>query len=90
MRRFAIALALLTALTGCHKPAESSSSAGIEFRVDKLFTHDGCTVYRFNDSGYRYFAKCEGAATSRMEWSESCGKNCTRPVDVPTSYALKD
>lgn len=90
MRRVALALALLAALAGCQKAAESSAAAGVEFRVDKLFTHDGCTVYRFYDGSTRYFAKCEGATTSHMEWRESCGKNCTRPVGVPTGYALKD
>lgn len=87
MKKSIIALALLAALTGCTKQAESSAAAGVEFRVDRLFTHDGCTVYRFHDGGRsRYFAKCEGAATSSMEWRESCGQNCTRPVDVPTGY----
>jgi hypothetical protein len=63
MKKFIITLALLTILTGCTKQAESSSAAGVEFRVDRLFTHDSCTVYRFSDSGiYRYFVKCEGAA----------------------------
>lgn len=92
MKKSIIALALLAALTGCNeKAAEASSAAGVEFRVDRLFKHDGCTVYRFDDGGRsRYFAKCEGAATSHMEWRESCGKNCTRPVDFPTGYALKD
>jgi hypothetical protein len=89
MKKFIITLALLTILTGCTKQAESSSAAGVEFRVDRLFTHDSCTVYRFSDGGiYRYFVKCEGAATSSTEWHESCGKNCTRNVDMPTGYAI--
>lgn len=83
----AVAAAILSSMAGCQKAAESSTPVGVEFRVDRLFKHDGCTVYRFDDGGRsRYFAKCDGATTSSMEWRESCGKNCTRPVDVPTSY----
>lgn len=87
----AAAAVILCSLSGCKKPAESSTSVGVEFRVDRLFTHDGCTVYRFYDGGRsRYFAKCDGATTSRVEWNESCGKTCTRPADVQTGYAPND
>lgn len=42
-------------------------------------TVDGCTVYRFYDSGYkRYFTNCKGST----EWRENCGKNCSRNVSV--------
>lgn len=88
MKRAIIALVVLAALSGCErKPAEASATAGVGFVVERLFTHDGCTVYRFVDVYTRYFTKCDGAATSHMGWSESCGKNCTRPVEIPTAYA---
>lgn len=88
MKTSIIALAIVAAMTGCTKQAESSTAAGVEFRVDRLFTHDGCTVYRFRDGGYaRYFSKCDGATSSAATWAESCGKNCSRPVDVPTGYS---
>lgn len=91
MKKIVAIAAAAAILAGCQKPAESSTSVGVEFRVDRLFTHDCCTVYRFADSGRsRYFAKCDGATTSRVEWNESCGKNCTRPVDVQTGYAPND
>jgi hypothetical protein len=73
-------LTLLAALTliGCTKPAEKSSAAGHEFVVETLFTHEGCTVYRFVDVGYhRYFTNCNGAT----EWRESAGKS-TRQVSI--------
>lgn len=74
------ALAALLALAGCGKPAETTSRAGLDFTVDRLFTHDGCSVYRFSDAGsYRYFTNCSGT----VEWRESCGKNCSRDVQVP-------
>ena len=79
-------------LAGCEKkPAEETSSTGVggKFRVERLFTHEGCTVYRFEDYYTRYFARCDGAASSGVEWSESCGKSCTRPVTVPTGSVRK-
>ena len=35
------------------------------YRVDFLFEHDGCKVYRFRDYGnYVYFTNCNGEVTS--------------------------
>lgn len=35
------------------------------YRVEYLFEHDGCKVYRFYDRGnYVYFTNCRGEATS--------------------------
>jgi hypothetical protein len=69
----------VVALVGCSKPAETSTAVGREFVVDKLFTHEGCTVYRFEDAGSkRYFTNCSGSTA----WSESCGKNCTRQMGI--------
>jgi len=74
MTRYAIAALVLLALAGCEKPAEQSQRAGTEFIVDKLFTVDQCTVYRFADGGRsRYFTNCPGSTS----YTESCGKNCT-------------
>lgn len=73
------------ALFGCQGEAQETQHVG-DFQVDTLFTKDGCTVYRFGDNGAsRYFARCENTAS--VEWRESCGKNCTRSVEVPTSNA---
>jgi hypothetical protein len=78
MKKILILAAILT-LAGCSKPAETSTSVGREFVVDKLFTHEGCTVYRFNDGGNnRYFTNCQGSTS----WTESCGKNCTRQMNI--------
>lgn len=71
MIRVAALAAIMLALAGCGKQAESSTAAGVEFRVDKLFTVDGCTVYRFSDAGhYRYFTNCSGSTA----WDERHGK----------------
>lgn len=78
MKRILV-LAAILALAGCSKPAETSTSVGSEFVVDTLFTHEGCTVYRFNDGGNnRYFTNCSGSTT----WRENCGKNCTRNMNI--------
>ena len=40
---------------------------------------DGCTVYRFYDnSAWHYFTRCGGSVTTTKNYSESCGKGCTR------------
>lgn len=78
MKKLLVILSLAV-LAGCTKRAEQSSAAGTEFVVDKLFTHEGCTVYRFRDAGYyRYYTNCSGSTN----WQESCGKNCSRPVNI--------
>ncbi|MDL2215231.1 DUF4884 domain-containing protein [Dysgonomonas sp. OttesenSCG-928-M03] len=36
-----------------------------DYRVDYLFEHDGCKVYRFCDNGnYVYFTNCNGNVTA--------------------------
>lgn len=78
MKTLLTILALLT-LSACGKPAESTTQVGVEFVVHKLFTHEGCTLYRFYDGGYaRYYTNCSGSTS----WTESCGKNCSRPNGI--------
>ena len=78
MNKILIILAVAL-LAGCSKPAETSTAVGTEFVVDKLFTHEGCTVYRFYDGGgTRYYTNCQGSTS----WIEQCGKNCTRQVGI--------
>ena len=74
-----LAILALTVLAGCVKQAETSTSVGAEFVVDKLFTHEGCTVYRFNDGGNaRYYTNCQGSTS----WQRNCGKGCTRQEGI--------
>ena len=78
MKYLAVLIAAL-ALTACAKKAETSTQAGRDFVVEKLFTHEGCTVYRFLDGyNYRYFTNCSGSTT----WNESRGKNCNHEMGV--------
>jgi hypothetical protein len=55
-------LMLFALLAGCGKnPEKVESSTNPEIPVGKLFTHDGCIVYRFVDATrYHYFANCAG------------------------------
>lgn len=73
-------------LAGCgEKPVSTAPTDNAAIKVERLFDHDGCTVYRFYDAGTRYFVKCRDGST-RTEWSESypCGKSmCRRDVAVP-------
>ena len=65
-------LAMLVAVTmlgGCNAPETPAKvDVGHGFKVQKLFTHDGCTVYRFYDDGEKYFTRCDGAAASSAQW----------------------
>ena len=75
-------LVALAALAGCYKTPELSVRAGADFTVERLFEHDGCTVYRFTDGGIaRYFTRCDGAQ-STTSWGEKCGKSCTRHIEI--------
>lgn len=72
-------------LAACSRdPVATTATDNAQIKVERLFDHDGCTVYRFYDAGTRYFVKCRDGST-RTEWSESypCGKSmCRRDVAV--------
>ena len=76
--KYILVLMGILSLAACGKPTETSTRVGRDFVVEKLFTYDGCTVYRFDDGYRRYFTNCSGSTT----WNESCGKNCTREMGV--------
>ena len=64
MKRISMSVVALL-LTGCMGEAEQTTKIR-DFKVDRLFTHDGCTVYRFSDNGFfRYFTNCTGS----VSWS---------------------
>ena len=43
----------------------------ITYKVDYLFEHDGCKVYRFYDRGnYVYFTNCKGEAIVKADSTE--------------------
>lgn len=57
-------IAVMISLTGCEKAPEVQIRSG-EFNVERLFTVDGCTAYRFRDSDRAiYYTNCNGSTQS--------------------------
>lgn len=82
-KHIALIVSASVMLLGCGKPAESTAVKGAGFVVEKLFTHEDCTVYRFEDAGhYRYYTNCKATKQSSTMWNEGCGKNCNRDVEI--------
>lgn len=73
------AITALILLVGCTRTPESAVQVNGQFQVDKLFTYEGCTVFRFEDASYfRYYTDCKGTTSG----NQSCGKGCTQRTDV--------
>lgn len=69
-----IVLSAVITLAGCQKEAEFHQTAGTGgFNVEKLFTVEGCSVYRFKDYRTVYYTNCSGSTQTQ----QSCGKNCS-------------
>jgi len=50
-----------------------------EMRVPRLISEsDGCRVYKFVDDGTHYFTRCGEQVSTERNYTESCGKGCTR------------
>lgn len=92
MRATIIILAVL--LAACDKPpVNTTSTNNPQVPVSTLFTHEGCTVYRFNDGGKsHYYTRCDGGTVSTGTGvTENCGKGCTRVEyhNIPTIEVQK-
>lgn len=60
-----IFVASLAACTSGIPLAKVNSDNNKTYKVEYLFEHDGCKVYRFYDHGnYVYFTNCEGNTTA--------------------------
>lgn len=68
-----VGLLLLPGCQGEGQPVEAEQNYG-DYKVKKLFTVDGCSVYRFHDGLTEYFTSCQGGT----QWDEHhyCGKGC--------------
>lgn len=66
-----ILLLVLAALAGCEPGPQpiAASQTSNGYNVEKLFTHDGCTVYRFEDGRSRYFVRCANG-DQRVEFDD--------------------
>ena len=76
-----VALVLGAGSSACSPatPEAVHATSNAEVPVERLFTHEGCTVYRFFDRGYHYYVRCDGTATSTAS-PNGCGKNCEETV----------
>lgn len=81
--------ALTALLSACGvEPEQTAASSNDAVTVERLFSHDGCTVYRFRDGAQHYYTRCSGGeVTTTSQRNEVCGKNCNRIVQesIPTS-----
>ena len=83
----AAALALLA--LGCSRPGEvQTNTTNPEFKVERLFEHEGCKVYRFLDNRAVYYVVCD-SAKAQASWVEGCGKGCARQMSTPTTQLAK-
>lgn len=88
MKKILLIAILCIFTSGCNQEALSSKQTdNPNFNVEKLFSEDGCTVYRFYDAGIHYFSKCEN--NSSVSAKHSCGKNCSKEERINTSYTTK-
>jgi hypothetical protein len=56
-----------------------SAEQKVEMRVPQLLSEaDGCRVYKFVDDGTHYFTRCGEQVSTERNYTESCGKGCTR------------
>ncbi len=89
MRALALCL-LVIPLSACvTDPLATSPSNNPDLHVDTLFTHEGCTVYRFHDLGYHYYVRCADAPPRATVSTFTCrGKGCVNEDAIPTlSYS---
>jgi hypothetical protein len=71
--RAAVSLALL--MLGCGaEPVATQSTNNPRVPVAELFTHEGCTVYRFHDKETVYYVTC-ACGDARTSWSDGHGKH---------------
>lgn len=83
MKTSIVLLSLLVAITGCEKKSEYATEVGPEkaYRIERLFSYEGCTVYSFQDVGRTiHYTNCKGSTIE----SQSCGKNCTEDTQTNT------
>ena len=70
-------LAVLLSLQAMFGPSDEQRA--IDRIPAAVSSADGCTVYRFYDnSSWHYFTKCGGTVTTTRNYTENCGKGCSR------------
>ena len=80
-------LALASWAPGCLSTPtvmSTTQTANPDYSVDLLFTHEGCSVYRFEDRGHGvYYVDCGHSATTSQ--TLGCGRGCLRQETVQTT-----
>ena len=67
---------LVVILQAVFGPSPETKTA---MRVPQLMSEaDGCRVYRFVDNGTHYFTRCGAQVETVRNYTENCGKACTR------------
>jgi hypothetical protein len=86
MMRALAACLVATSFMGCvaTEPVATSPSNNPDLHVDTLFTHDGCTIYRFRDLAYHYYVRCQDASPAQTISTLGCGKTCRREEVIQT------
>jgi len=92
----AVAIGAILFLTACAKAPTGPTTPIGEFKVEKLFDIDGCTVYRFLDDGrYRYFTKCQLSSSvsavvgGKHKFTDSNDTGYVEPQAPTEEYALE-
>ncbi len=71
-------LILILFLSGCYeKPISVIKTDNQDIDVKLLFSHKGCSVYRFEDAGTHYYTDCGETISTK-----SCGKGCRRDENI--------
>lgn len=69
MKKLSLLFLLVASCTRIGTPVEVRDAKD-NFEVEKLFTVDGCSVYRFYSDGSKYFTNCSGST----QWAAQEGK----------------
>jgi len=79
MKKVLIAATLF--LIGCAgDPISTTKSNNSEYKIELLFEHDGCKVYRFYDGRYVYWTDCKGKM--EQSFSEKTGGKTQHEVYI--------
>lgn len=85
--KIAAAASALFFLTACgdNNVGTTQNTSEDKISVTHLFTHEGCSAYRFYDPGIAraiHYVACDSGRGSNTTWKRVCGKGCIRTESV--------
>ena len=83
MRKLIIGLGLVGCLACAKEGTPVNAQGKADYEVEKLFTYEGCTVYRFLDVRYHYWTDCRGSV-SDMFCQQNGKSHICYENEVPT------